>query len=163
MREDPVPHGRQRRTSLFGQSGIGAGTTKKARSVVALSRVPRLRAGCAGFASGCRSHEPAVAKALAGLLTRREGGAHEQGRKIAFASLVLRRLLSGCPPTDTRPQARAKLGIRTNNSKRLRVNSAANGSQRSPHERSGTGESQYREPLCGGGWSRILRRACGRF
>src|SRR5437588_2109140 len=30
-----------------------------------------------------------------------------------FASLVLRRLsglLSGCPPTDTRPQARAKLG-----------------------------------------------------
>ena len=49
-----------------------------------------LRAGFAGFASGCRSRE--------------------QGR-----SLFLRRLsglLSGCPPTDTRPQARAKVSVR---------------------------------------------------
>src|ERR1700716_3176504 len=34
--------------------------------------------------------------------------------EIAFRDLVLRRLsglLSGCPPIDTRPQARAKLGM----------------------------------------------------
>src|SRR5215207_3446245 len=41
-------------TSLFGVDLWRANETKKARSVVALSRVPRWRTGCAGFASGCR-------------------------------------------------------------------------------------------------------------
>src|SRR4029078_2869169 len=51
---------------------------------------PLLRAECAGFASGCRSD---FLERLA-LLSRRLAG-----------------LLSGYLPTDTRPQARAKLGI----------------------------------------------------
>ena len=38
---DPVPHGRQGWTSLFGADLWRADETKKARSVVALSRVPR--------------------------------------------------------------------------------------------------------------------------
>src|SRR5437588_4656251 len=48
--------------------------------------------------------------------------------RTAFVSLVLRRLsglLSGCPPTDTRPQARAKLGTQRNKPNRPRVNSVA--------------------------------------
>ena len=68
-----------RKTSLFGKPALEAGRDEKARSVVALSRVPRL----AGFAGS----PPA-----AGLFWRLTG------------------LLSGSPPTDTRPQARAKLG-----------------------------------------------------
>src|SRR3954470_19619350 len=54
-REGPVPHARQGWTSLFGAGLWRTGETKKARSVVALSRVLRLRAEYAGFASGCRS------------------------------------------------------------------------------------------------------------
>jgi len=68
-----------RKTSLFGTPGMESGRDEKARSVVALSRVPRL----AGFAGS----PPA-----AGFFWRLTG------------------LLSGSPPTDTRPQARAKLG-----------------------------------------------------
>ncbi len=68
-----------RKTSLFGTPDLEAGRDEKARSVVALSRVPRL----AGFAGS----PPAV-----GLYRWLTG------------------LLSGSPPTDTRPQARAKLG-----------------------------------------------------
>jgi len=71
-----------RKTSLFGKSALEADRDEKARSVVALSRVPRL----AGFAGS----PPAV-----GPFFRRLTG-----------------LLSGSPPTDTRPQARAKLGNR---------------------------------------------------
>ena len=40
-RGEPVPHGRQGWTSLFGVDLWRANETKKARSVVALSRVPR--------------------------------------------------------------------------------------------------------------------------
>jgi hypothetical protein len=68
-----------RKTSLFGTPGLETGRDEKARSVVALSRVPRL-AGFAGW-------PPAVD------LYRRLTG-----------------LLSGSPPIDTRPQARAKMG-----------------------------------------------------
>jgi hypothetical protein len=60
-------------------ASLDSGRDEKARSVVALSRVPRL----AGFAGS----PPA-----AGFFWRLTG------------------LLSGSPPTDTRPQARAKLG-----------------------------------------------------
>ena len=84
---DPDPHARQRRTSLFGDRQLSV-VTKKARSVVALSRVPRGERGAPVFASGCRS-------------------------RVQGSRFFLRRLsglLSGCPPTDTRPQARAKLG-----------------------------------------------------
>src|SRR5262245_51260759 len=61
---------------------------------------PPWRAGCAGFASGCRSsvfgaQTIAVVYQVSTLRSR-------SGR--------LSGLLSGCPPTDTRPQARAKLG-----------------------------------------------------
>ena len=68
-----------RKTSLFGKPDLETGRDEKARSVVALSRVPRL----AGFAGS----PPAVD------FYRRLTG-----------------LLSGSPPTDTRPQARAKMG-----------------------------------------------------
>src|SRR5579883_2269499 len=72
------PHARQRETSLFGKPTFGGPTeTKKARSVVALSRVPRL----ARYAGS-----PPAAGLSKGRLTG---------------------LLSGSPPTDTRPQARA--------------------------------------------------------
>jgi len=65
-----------RKTSLFGTPGMESGRDEKARSVVALSRVPRL----AGFAGS----PPAV-----DFFQRLTG------------------LLSGSPPLDTRPQARA--------------------------------------------------------
>jgi hypothetical protein len=86
---DPVPHCWQRWTSPFGVPGIGAGSEPKKPFRRCFKPRRPLRAGYAGFASGCRSRE--------------------QGSKRLF----LRRLsglLSGCPPTDTRPQARAKLG-----------------------------------------------------
>ncbi|MGE4254035.1 MAG: hypothetical protein AB7E84_02355, partial [Xanthobacteraceae bacterium] len=38
---NPDPHGRQRRTSLYGVDLWRVDETKEARSVVALSRVPR--------------------------------------------------------------------------------------------------------------------------
>ena len=58
---------------------------------------PPLRTGYAGFASGCRSsvrssNNPATLRSSRSRSGRLSG------------------LLSGCPPTDTRPQARAKLG-----------------------------------------------------
>ena len=61
---------------------------------------PPLSAGCAGFASGCR---------LSGSELKRSRISHE---KLGVCSGRLSGLLSGCPPTDTRPQARAKLGGR---------------------------------------------------
>ncbi len=74
-----------RKTSLFGKSTFGGPTeTKKARSVVALSRDPPLRRG-----SPVRLRLPVFTRRLTGLL-------------------------SGSPPTDTRPQARAKLGNSVN-------------------------------------------------
>src|SRR5438132_3028884 len=57
---------------------------------------PPLRAGCAGFASGCRS-SGFGAQAIA-------------DSNLRSCSGRLSGLLSGCPPTDTRPQARANLG-----------------------------------------------------
>ena len=62
---------------------------------------PPLRAGCAGFASGCRS-------------SVRSCDREDRGRSCVLRSRSgrLSGLLSGCPPTDTRPQARAKLGDR---------------------------------------------------
>ena len=59
---------------------------------------PPLSAGCAGFASGCR---------LSGSELRRPRSSCESP---GVCSGRLSGLLSGCPPTDTRPQARAKLG-----------------------------------------------------
>jgi hypothetical protein len=71
-----------RKTSLFDAPAYPAGSDEKARSVVALSRVPRL----AGFTGSPPAAGP----------RRRVTG-----------------LLSGSPPTGTRPQARAKLGTFT--------------------------------------------------
>src|SRR6202451_3656026 len=87
---DPDPHCRQGWTSLFGDDLWRVNETKKARSVVALSSVPRGE-------RGAPVSPPAV------------------GRWCEEAAFFLRRLsglLSGCPPTDTLPQARAKLGDR---------------------------------------------------
>ena len=58
---------------------------------------PPLRTGCAGFASGCRS-------------SVRGSNDPETLRSSRSRSGRLSGLLSGCPPIDTRPQARAKLG-----------------------------------------------------
>ena len=63
---------------------------------------PPLSAGCAGFASGCR---------LSGSELRRPT-LSPFGFESRPHSGRLSGLLSGCPPTDTRPQARAKLGGR---------------------------------------------------
>jgi hypothetical protein len=66
---------------------------------------PPLSAGCAGFASGCR---------LSGSELRRSilspSGLESLGFESRPHSGRLSGLLSGCPPTGTRPQARAKLG-----------------------------------------------------
>src|ERR1700757_1206205 len=78
--ENPQSARPAKKTSLFGKPALEAGRDEKARSVVALSRVPRL----AGFAGS----PPA-----AGPFLRRLTG-----------------LLSGSPPASTRPQARAKMG-----------------------------------------------------
>ncbi len=75
-----------------------------------------LSAGCAGFASGCRSHE-------------------QGGRSL------LRRLsglLSGCPPTDTRPQARAKLGVQRNKPISPRVNTFGAKRSATPNDSGGS-------------------------
>ena len=103
MREEPVPHCWQRRTSLFSRSGIAAGFSKIARSVVASSYVPRGERGSPVFppAAGCcrvRCRHP-----------DRRLGAPARPASI-LKPWRLSGLLSGCPPTDTRPQARAKLG-----------------------------------------------------
>jgi hypothetical protein len=63
---------------------------------------PPLSAGCAGFASGCR---------LSGSELRRPT-LSPFGFESRPHSGRLSGLLSGCPPTGTRPQARAKLGER---------------------------------------------------
>ena len=66
---------------------------------------PPLRAGFAGFASGCRS--------LFGTRSSSEPGSCLRDIHPPRANPCLWRLsglLSGCPPTGTRPQARAKLG-----------------------------------------------------
>ncbi len=62
---------------------------------------PPLRAGCAGFASGCQSSVRSCDR-----YDRRVC----DPRSWRSCSGRLSGLLSGCPPTDTRPQARAKLG-----------------------------------------------------
>ena len=68
---------------------------------------PPLSAGCAGFASGCR---------LSGSELRRPSLSPSGLESLGFESRPhsgrLSGLLSGCPPTGTRPQARAKLGER---------------------------------------------------
>ena len=74
---------------------------------------PPWRAGCAGFASGCRSSVFGAAT----LATRSRSTIDDDTRALRSRSGRLSGLLSGCPPTDTRPQARAKLGksaIRSN-------------------------------------------------
>jgi hypothetical protein len=65
---------------------------------------PPLRAGCAGFASGCQS---SVRSCDLGGESR---ALWAPARSLRSRSGRLSGLLSGCPPTDTRPQARAKLG-----------------------------------------------------
>ena len=55
MREEPVPHCWQRRTSLFSQSGIRRRRFQKSPFRRCFKPRPPLSAGCAGFASGCRS------------------------------------------------------------------------------------------------------------
>jgi len=63
---------------------------------------PPLRTRCAGFASGCRSMFSELRSWRPRVLADPGSWRSRSGR--------LSGLLSGCPPTDTRPQARAKLG-----------------------------------------------------
>src|SRR5262249_17303250 len=93
---DPTPHGRQGGTSLFGSHAGGGrpAETKEARSVVALSRVPRGE-------RGAPVSPPAAGQVVSELKRSHQPLRSHSGR--------LSGLLSGCPPTDTRPQARAKL------------------------------------------------------
>ena len=103
---DPDPHGRQGWTSLFGARPLEGQRDQKSPLRRCFKPRPPLSAGCAGFASGCRSR---WLRKLDRFLRRLSG------------------LLSGCPPTDTRPQARAKLGDARNNrcGHDLQENSAA--------------------------------------
>src|SRR5262249_1379228 len=85
----PVPHGRQDEQA---SSVLTFGQPTRPKKPIRRCFKPRppLSAGCAGFASGCRSRSEVGKSNL-----RRLSG-----------------LLSGCLPIDTRPQARAKLGER---------------------------------------------------
>src|SRR5215472_11531459 len=81
--------------------------TKKARSVVALSRVPRGE-------RGAPVSPPAVSQVFGAASDRRllclETSRPFDTPSWRSHSGRLSGLLSGCPPTDTRPQARANLG-----------------------------------------------------
>src|SRR4051812_46259179 len=96
---------RARWTSLFGVDLWRADETKKARSVVALSCVPRGERGtpvsppATGRCSG-RGSLPIRGPCL--------GDVHPP--RANPRPWRLSGLLSGCPPTGTRPQARAELG-----------------------------------------------------
>jgi hypothetical protein len=68
---------------------------------------PPLSAGCAGFASGCRLSGSELKRPMISPL-----GLESLGFDPRPHSGRLSGLLSGCPPTGTRPQARAKLGNR---------------------------------------------------
>src|SRR6185437_4243998 len=63
--------------------------------------------GCAGFASGCRLSGSELKRPMLSPL-----GLESLGFESRPHSGRLSGLLSGCPPTGTRPQARAKLGNR---------------------------------------------------
>ena len=71
---------------------------------------PPLSAGCAGFASGCRLSGSELKRPILSPL-----GLESLGFESRPHSGRLSGLLSGCPPTGTRPQARAKLGNSRNN------------------------------------------------
>ena len=89
---DPVPHCWQRRTSPFGVPGIGAGSHPKKPFRRCFKPRRQWRAGIAGS-------PPAAGRG---------------SKEVQFLPWRLSGLLSGCPPTDTRPQARAKLGNSAN-------------------------------------------------
>ena len=92
MREIPFRTAGKEGQALSVSPAFAPAVIQKSPSVVALSRVASGERD-RRFASGCRSRE--------------------QGSAVLF----LRRLsglLSGCPPIDTRPQARAKLGNSAN-------------------------------------------------
>ena len=97
-----------RRTSLFGSWLWTPAETKKARSSLlqvassAEGRVRRLASGCRlGIEDPASCDAPGTRPGMS--------PAHSQ----AFGRLS--GLLSGCPPTGTQPQARAKLGRRVDN------------------------------------------------
>src|SRR4051794_16314444 len=105
--EGETPTARRARwTSLFGVDLWRADETKKARSVVALSCVPRGERGSP------------VSPPAAGRCSGR--GSLRQNRGPCLRDIHppranpcpwrLSGLLSGCPPTSTRPQARANVG-----------------------------------------------------
>lgn len=102
----PGPHAWQGETSLFSRWLWTPAETKKARFVVASSCVPRGVRG-SPVASGCRS--------LFGIRWLRHLVPNHLKGPLPRSLVHPWRpssLLSGCPPTDTRPQARAKLGKR---------------------------------------------------
>ena len=90
----------------FQRSGISAGFQKSPFRRCFKPRPP-LSAGCAGFASGCRLSGSELKRPMLSPL-----GLESLGFEFRPNSGRLSGLLSGCPPTGTRPQARAKLGNR---------------------------------------------------
>jgi len=101
-RGDPSAHLAMKDKPLrYRASWWKAAETKKARSVVALSRVPPLSAGCAGSPPAA-DHGCKEVRGLFDASLRETLGFSFPWR--------LSGLLSGYLPTDTRPQARAKLG-----------------------------------------------------
>jgi len=101
-------------SSVFAPAGGEPAETKKARSVVALSRVPRWERGAPVRlrlpVTVARSGEPSAAP------LERGAGLFATGKETLGSSSPWRLsgLLSGYLPTDTRPQARAKLGKNAN-------------------------------------------------
>src|SRR5215472_17353272 len=81
--------GKDEQASSVTRAGVGSRQRPRKPDRRCFKPRPLLRAECAGFASGCRS---------------------DFLERLAFLSRRLAGLLSGYLPTDTRPQARAKLG-----------------------------------------------------
>ena len=95
-RGNPVPHGRQGLNKPLRCRPLEGRRDQRSPLRRCFKPRPPLSAGCAGFASGCRSSGSELKRSQHEPLLSRSGR--------------LSGLLSGCPPTDTRPQARAKLG-----------------------------------------------------
>jgi hypothetical protein len=92
MREIPFRTAGKDGQALSVSPALAPAVIQKSPSVVALSRVARGE------------------RALPVRLRLPVAGAREQSKQSALSLRRLSGLLSGCPPTDTRPQARAKLG-----------------------------------------------------
>ena len=102
---EPVPHGRQGLNKPLRCRPLEGRRDQRSPLRRCFKPRPPLSAGCAGFASGCRLSGSELKRP-----TRPPSGLESLGFESRPHSGRLSGLLSGCPPIDTRPQARAKLG-----------------------------------------------------